>query len=55
MNGETYENLCDGTEIVLELIVSVDDGATDKDLRLRHDGGVWTVFPRVSVMGDVGG
>ena len=40
MSGKTYENLCDGAEIVLELVVSVDDGATNKDLRLRHDGGV---------------
>lgn len=34
----TYEDLCNGSKIVLELIVSVDDGATNKDLRLGHFG-----------------
>ena len=36
---ETYEDLCDGTEVVVELVVSVDDGATDKNLWLGHCGG----------------
>ncbi len=30
----TYEDLCDRTKIVLELVVSVDDGTTDEDLGL---------------------
>lgn len=33
----TYENLCDGAQVVLELVVSVYDGTADKDLWLRHD------------------
>lgn len=37
MASSTYEDLCNGTKIVLELVVSVDDGATNEDLGLGHD------------------